>query len=81
MQLNIVGLFFWAIGLYVLMLNLALVFIVEPKFLAKYYNKSEFYLKIKEPAAAIFLILVFVSSFFLGMMALLLKLFNQLLVF
>lgn len=80
MQMNTVPLFFSAIGIYVVILNVTLILIVEPKFLIKYYAHSPVYKRIKEPAAAIFLILLFVSSFYLGMMTLLLKLFNQLLI-
>jgi hypothetical protein len=80
MQLNILGLFFWSIGIYIVVLNIALILMVEPKFLIKYYGQNPHYIKLKESASAVFLILLFVSSFFLGMMTLLLKLFNQLLV-
>ncbi len=81
MQLYLVQFFIASVFIYILVLNAALIFIVEPKFLTKYYAHLPLYKNNKDALGAIFLILLFVSSFFLGMMSLLMKLFNQLLVF
>lgn len=75
-----VNLFVAAIFLYFIVLNLTLILIIEPKFIIKYYGHLETYKNFKAPLTTLFLIGLFVSSFFLGMFAFLMKIFNTMII-
>lgn len=72
--------FIYAALVYFLVLNLTLVLIIEPKFTTKYYGHHPLYQKFKSTLSALFLIGLFVASFFLGMFAFLMKIFNTMII-
>lgn len=80
MNVSAISVFVLSIVIYFLFLNGAMVLILEPKFLSKLIEKNTFFQKYKTPLAAIFLILLFITSFWLGMIGFLLKIYNSLLI-
>lgn len=69
-----------AVVIYFLLLNVTLALMIEPKFTIKYYGHLEWYKKMKHPLTGIFLVILFVASFFLGMFAFLMKIFNTMII-
>jgi hypothetical protein len=78
MVINLIQFFIYSVVLYVLLLNMSLIFLIEPKFIAKYFVHKKFYQENRQWIQTTSLILLFLGSFALGMGALLMKLFNQL---
>lgn len=75
-----VKLFVLSIICYFIILNLSLIFIIEPKFIAKHISHFEWYKKFQPSLSILFLITLFIASFFLGMSAFLMKIFNTMVI-
>lgn len=78
MVINLINFFIIAVVSYFVLLNVALIFLIEPRFVAQYFSNTAFYNKNRQAIQTLAMILLFLGSFVLGMGALLMKLFNQL---